>query len=724
MTKKKIVVVGNCQARPIATLLAKMSDEIEVTKVAIVHLLKSEQEGEYKPFFEEADYIIAQLVNENYPCEFVRTGLLKELYQDKVTTIVNIFSKRDTPYLDALPSNLRIENVSRPFGDYHFPIVYDCWKNGESAEHATGTLIKLHDANKKGSIKEESLALKEKDCDVPISDFFSGIKERVFHTFNHPSNTLLTTYSLRILKVIGCKTKHQKHIYNEYLDNYIPFVNENLHKLDRINSGVLEKKTLSTIDLVNDFYNFYDFYQGKVNRKKNICICISGQVRGNFKALQQLKNHLEANEGKVNYTIIFSVWDKKSDKSSGVIGFSQLFRICSTELAELVPFSQYKNFWSFFSGIRLKKDTKDIDLFDHIRGVFPNAIIDIEPELLGLSFSNFPPDINSKKMLYKRWRCNEIKLKVEDDNKSKFDVVVVSRPDLILGLRFDALDKFDNKNVYMPTSRQKNYTNDMFAYGSSIIMDKYCSLFGKTVTSDKWTLIHHELHEHLEMNNIAQRPNTFAYSSGLEAGELLTLADTIGHNDLFDNSIRNADSSIDIMPSATDDTKIIYHIRKYQNALRKKNYLEALTNLLDADFTIKELVNIPHQRLEYFEQKLAFLLAKTDKSLLKLIIEATNPLLKCNLQALRERTSFINQLNSYLLADAIANNDVSYLKAFESAAGLDGDLADELRDMALQYEGNDISLAYAVMKLAKDVRPNGAFIVKKYAEYKNKLGLE
>jgi hypothetical protein len=48
---KKVVVVGNCQARPIATLLEKMSDEIEVTKVAIVHLLKSEQDDESAHLF-------------------------------------------------------------------------------------------------------------------------------------------------------------------------------------------------------------------------------------------------------------------------------------------------------------------------------------------------------------------------------------------------------------------------------------------------------------------------------------------------------------------------------------------------------------------------------------------------------------------------------------------------------------------------------------------------
>lgn len=59
MKEIKLVFVGNCQARPIAALLEAMNDQINVTKVAIVHLLKTEQEHEYKAEFEAADYIIA-----------------------------------------------------------------------------------------------------------------------------------------------------------------------------------------------------------------------------------------------------------------------------------------------------------------------------------------------------------------------------------------------------------------------------------------------------------------------------------------------------------------------------------------------------------------------------------------------------------------------------------------------------------------------------------------
>ncbi|WP_165735334.1 WcbI family polysaccharide biosynthesis putative acetyltransferase [Pseudoalteromonas sp. C8] len=253
--KKKVVVVGNCQARPIASLLEAMSDEIEVTKVAIVHLLNSVQEAEYKPFFEEADYIIAQLVSDNYPCKFVQTDLLAQSYGHKLVKIVNLFSYADTPYLRNLPKNLR--GAEPPFGDYHFPVVYECWESGKDINTAVLELNKQNNNAAKQADSYEELAAREKLADVAIVDYIKNAKHRLFHTFNHPRNNLLLEYTKRILKRLKLKELPlNEKPAGAFLGQFIPFMKSGEspeHKLIKDKKVVLK----TTGQLVKDFYDFY-----------------------------------------------------------------------------------------------------------------------------------------------------------------------------------------------------------------------------------------------------------------------------------------------------------------------------------------------------------------------------------------------------------------------------------------------------------------------------------
>lgn len=261
MNKIKIVVIGNCQARPIAHLLESMTENVEVIKVAIVHLLKSEQENEYISFFNEADYIIAQLVTDTYPCTFVQTNRLINKYGNKVVSIVNIFSKNDTPYLENLPRDLRIN--SAPFGDYHFPIIFDHWKKGAKQTEAVYELKKAASSEKE---KKDYLSDKEKKSDIKISDIINSSNKRLFHTFNHPKNEVLIKYTKRIIEHLKIKLKtNQPKISKEYLDQLVPF-----HNMDKNNKKIEHKiakngntEILTTENLVKSFYEFYD--NNKVN---------------------------------------------------------------------------------------------------------------------------------------------------------------------------------------------------------------------------------------------------------------------------------------------------------------------------------------------------------------------------------------------------------------------------------------------------------------------------
>lgn len=296
--KKKVVVVGNCQARPIATLLEAMSDEIEVTKVAIVHLLNSDQEAEYKPFFEEADYIIAQLVNDEYPCEFVRTKNLASRFSDKLIKIINIFSKIDFPNWYSL--NYGDEKLIGPLDIYHNKVIYDSWKKGLSIPE---TITSLRDNSllinkKKGCESILKLKEREMEADVLISDIIeTESQNRLFHIYNHPSNFLLSIYSTRILKklAVSYKTLEADNNVQEYLGRIsIPEefdfsgggeckgYSVSLHET-KVSLG--DQHQYNTADLIRAFFQVYNAFPPgllleKTNgiKSKNNVLTLDGQM--------------------------------------------------------------------------------------------------------------------------------------------------------------------------------------------------------------------------------------------------------------------------------------------------------------------------------------------------------------------------------------------------------------------------------------------------------------
>jgi len=193
----KVAVVGNCQARPIAQIITSLCSKINVTTIAIVHLLKNEENEIYERDFRIADFIFAQRVADNYPCTFIRTDYLKNKWGDKVIVWPNTFYRGYNPELFYLRTVNR-QPLHGPLGDYHNQTFLDGWKNGLSV---TDTL-NLHNSieynsEKYGNVPENSfneLIGREKDCDIVISNYIKKRlkRRRLFFTFNHPTMELLS----------------------------------------------------------------------------------------------------------------------------------------------------------------------------------------------------------------------------------------------------------------------------------------------------------------------------------------------------------------------------------------------------------------------------------------------------------------------------------------------------------------------------------------------------
>lgn len=290
MKKTKVVVVGNCQARPLAMAFERLSQDVEVTAVAIVHLLKSDRFEEYRHYFEQADYIVSQLVAENYPCDFVRTEFLKEKYGQKVVSIVNLYFTGYTPdwFYIRIPGKGPLRG---PMGDYHNKTIVKSWKEGLPAEKAAELFLDKdynlqYEGDKEASLVE--LRGRERISDVKITDFIESqmFSERLFFTFNHPAARLLVEYSKRMLRIMRVSFDDSVVDFEgkEPLSKFCPPVNpisgfpisnsclskgvEVIFKGSDIVLG--DGLEYAPSELVNKFYSVYDFCKHEAAFRDNV----------------------------------------------------------------------------------------------------------------------------------------------------------------------------------------------------------------------------------------------------------------------------------------------------------------------------------------------------------------------------------------------------------------------------------------------------------------------
>lgn len=227
-----IVIVGNCQARPLKQIIEAISTNATVIATPIVHLLKDEDEPGVALDLERADIIVTQLIADNYPCKFIQTNKLKLSYPNKVVTILNLFYAGYTP--DWMYVRIHGKGTLRgPMGDYHNSTIVDSWLKKLSVTETTKLLFdKEYNYNRYNQAVLTSmneLASREHDVDVSIVDFIKNnlSKTRLFYTFNHPCLSLLIEYAKRILHSINVTIDNEQNSIgmSEPLNQFIPPLN-------------------------------------------------------------------------------------------------------------------------------------------------------------------------------------------------------------------------------------------------------------------------------------------------------------------------------------------------------------------------------------------------------------------------------------------------------------------------------------------------------------------
>lgn len=238
----------------------------------------------------------------------------------------------------------------------------------------------------------------------------------------------------------------------------------------------------------------------------SVALCIFGQLRDDhihFPALSKLAADLGAE-------VFISTWRRRGTKTSGVINIHQIIRMFGFEVGCAIPSpmvgdSRFNDALPAFEATLQETFSSNTVSAEQIEAHFPGAVIDIEDEVMSLDFPQpVPKDSNSLRMLYKIWRCNELKRAAERKRGRPFDIVVQFRPDVLPKIDLQALVALRAPDalpvaLYCGGKPGATYLNDIITVSTSQVADQLVGLFGLALQHPvrRWTDIHTEIPRHL-----------------------------------------------------------------------------------------------------------------------------------------------------------------------------------------------------------------------------------
>ncbi|ARE84863.1 hypothetical protein ROSMUCSMR3_03402 [Roseovarius mucosus] len=219
MTKLKLLVTGNCQARPVATLL-EATGHFECLPPIILQLAKTTEKEAHLFRISEADVVLAQNTNDNFPVPHLRSSVLRQSHSN-VLIWPNVFFSGQQPFIRYMTHIATASRLVGPIEALHDLRIFSRWLYSRG-------LIKQpwqpDESTFSRTVADRSIAdlmTREADCDIMISDFIAehARTERLFFTFNHPSRRVLNELCNRFMA-------HQNLAYlpdgtAEYLDRYL-----------------------------------------------------------------------------------------------------------------------------------------------------------------------------------------------------------------------------------------------------------------------------------------------------------------------------------------------------------------------------------------------------------------------------------------------------------------------------------------------------------------------
>ena len=221
VTPKKILVIGNCQARPV-TKLMQGTGSFDCLPPILLQLSRPEHAGEHQTLIDAADIIFAQLTVDTFEPAHLRSSQIKSQYPDKTIIWPNVFYSGQQPYLRYM-THLTEGRILGPLEALHDIRIFRKWLIQSGRLRQADWVEAPGFMESAGAASLQELKSREQKCDVAVSDLIQDTPEgeRLFFTFNHPSNWLLARVSERMLNQRGASYVIEEKNDPEYLSRYI-----------------------------------------------------------------------------------------------------------------------------------------------------------------------------------------------------------------------------------------------------------------------------------------------------------------------------------------------------------------------------------------------------------------------------------------------------------------------------------------------------------------------
>lgn len=259
----KILVIGNCQARPLSQLLCDGNLNTAL-KPIIVHLAKPDDVLRDRALMSEADIIVAQNTAKSFEPEHLRSNKVKEEYNDKTIIWPNVFYIGQTPYLRYV-THKTAGRLIGPLEAYHDLRFLSNWYSERLGISYPEIEIDVDEVSAKSL---DELQRREAQCDIEISDIIEnyGTLKRIFFTFNHPSRLILEALAKRIAEKAGIKRQEVSKTKWEPLGRIVPpSIFDNPPRADSQfmglvtnDEGRIVRYTYSEESLCKAFFDLYD----------------------------------------------------------------------------------------------------------------------------------------------------------------------------------------------------------------------------------------------------------------------------------------------------------------------------------------------------------------------------------------------------------------------------------------------------------------------------------
>ena len=195
----KVLVLGNCQARPLSMLLNRFAG-FELLDPIILHLAKEADHAEHEDRIAGADLVLSQLTASVFRPAHLRSEELKKRHPEKTLIWPNLFFAGQQPYLRYLTHATR-GRILGPIDATHDMRLLRAWFMDRAGISFREDIAAEGYEKAVADRSLNDLRQREASCDLGVTDLIEAeiMTRKLFFTFNHPSIWLLSRMAERIL---------------------------------------------------------------------------------------------------------------------------------------------------------------------------------------------------------------------------------------------------------------------------------------------------------------------------------------------------------------------------------------------------------------------------------------------------------------------------------------------------------------------------------------------